>query len=257
MVRFAPNLAWADRPLAAALAAALAGRPGPRAAALPIAVANDADLGALAAHTRGAARGHDDFLYVSGNVGVGGGLFCGGRPMVGRRGYAGEIGHMIVNPQGRRCRCGARGCWETEIGTGAVVRAAGLAPDQDVSAVVRAARGGDRQAARALDDAARWLAVGLANLANILDPGLVVFGGDLCEIYETVIDRVGRYAAETGLSGVRALPEHRASVFGLRAPLVGAGELAFTPLLEDPLLHDATRPHPPTSPAGPGADPQR
>lgn len=233
MVRFAPNLAWTDQPLAAALTAGL----GHRARGLPIHVANDADLGALAEHTRGAARGYDDFIYISGNIGVGGGLFLGGRPMTGHRGYAGEIGHMIVNPDGRQCRCGARGCWETEIGTNAIIEAAGL--DQRLkpamSAVVEAARSGDHRAARALDNAARWLAVGLGNLANILNPTLVVFGGDLHEVYAATINQVEIYAAESGLARVREVSAHRISAFGMRAPLVGAAELAFAPALDDPL----------------------
>jgi predicted NBD/HSP70 family sugar kinase len=233
VVRFAANLGWSDLPLAAALTARL----GPRARGVPLNVANDADMGALAEHTRGAARGYDDFVYVAGNVGIGGGLFCGGRPMPGHRGYAGEIGHMIVNPGGRRCRCGARGCWETEIGTDAVIRAAGLdvPADHSVSLVVEAARAGDHRAARALDDAARWMAVGLANLANILNPGLVIFGGDLHEVYAATIDQVRVYAMESGLARVRDPDSYRVSEFGMRAPLVGAAELAFTALLDDPL----------------------
>jgi predicted NBD/HSP70 family sugar kinase len=237
VVRYAPNLDWTDRPLAAAVAARL----GPYARGLPVSVANDADLGALAEYARGAARGCDDFVYVSGNVGVGGGLFLGGRPMPGHQGYAGEIGHMTVNPGGRLCRCGARGCWETEIGTAAVRRAAGLTdpagrPTHSVSAVVDAARAGDPRAVRALDDAARWTAVGLGNLAAVLDPRLVVFGGDLHEVYAATVDRVRTYAEQSGLARVRGIGDHRVSAFGMRAPLVGAAELAFTPLLDDPLM---------------------
>ncbi|MFG1806359.1 ROK family protein [Streptomyces sp. NPDC049040] len=233
LVRFAPNLGWTDEPLAAALT----GRLAPPWSRVPVAVANDADLGALGEHCRGAARGCDDFVYISANVGVGGGLFCGGRPVPGQRGYAGEIGHMIVNPGGRQCRCGARGCWETEIGTDVVTEAAGLRvpPDHSLSGVVEAAEAGDERAARALDDAARWLAIGLGNLAAVLSPRLVIFGGGLQDIYEATFDRIEAYSATTGLARSRAPYTHRRSALAHRAPLVGAAELAFAPLLDDPL----------------------
>jgi predicted NBD/HSP70 family sugar kinase len=233
LVRFAPNLQWTDEPLAAALSERLA----PPWSRVPIAVGNDADLGALGEHARGAARGYDDFVYISANVGVGGGLFCGGRPLPGQRGYAGEIGHMIVNPQGRQCRCGARGCWETEIGTDVIIEAAGLQVpyDHSLSGVVEAAAGGDERAVRALDDAARWLAIGLGNLAAVLSPRLVIFGGGLQDIYEATFDQIERYSATTGLARSRAPYTHRRSALAHRAPLVGAAELAMAPLLDDPL----------------------
>lgn len=233
LVRFAPNLGWTDEPLAAALTERL----GPQWAELPIAVSNDADLGALGEHSRGAARGYDDFVYISGNVGVGGGLFCGGRPVTGYGGYAGEIGHMTVHPGGELCRCGARGCWETEIGTYAIIGNAGLPvpPDHSLSGVVAAARGGDERARQALDDAARWLALGLGNIAAVVSPRLVIFGGDLREVYEAVIDQVEVYAADSGLARSPVRYAHRTSALGHRAPLVGAAELAFGPLLDDPL----------------------
>lgn len=235
LVRFAPNLAWTDQPLAAVLSERLA----PPWNRLPIAIGNDADLGALGEHARGAARGYRDFVYLSANVGVGGGLFCGGRPVPGQGGYAGEIGHMIVNPDGNRCRCGARGCWETEIGTDVIIAAAGLPvpPDHALTGVVEAAKAGDEPAARALDEAARWLAIGLGNLAVVLSPQLVIFGGGLQDIHEATAERIAHYGAITGLSHARAPYALRRSALGYRAPLVGAAELAFAPLLDDPLGH--------------------
>src|SRR5436190_14037713 len=90
VVATAPNLGWRDVPLAARLAEALQ-------VTAPIVVANEADLGALAEHRRGAARGYDDIVFVSGEVGVGGGIIIGGRPLTGVAGFAGEIGHVTVN----------------------------------------------------------------------------------------------------------------------------------------------------------------
>ena len=114
-VRLAPNLGWTDVPLADLVADRLA-------LGVPVAVGNEADLGGMAEHLRGAAEGARDVLYVSGEVGIGGGLIVDGRPLDGHRGYAGEIGHLAVNPDGGRCGCGATGCWETEVGEAALVR---------------------------------------------------------------------------------------------------------------------------------------
>ncbi|MDP9395098.1 MAG: ROK family protein, partial [Actinomycetota bacterium] len=116
VVRFGPNLGWVDEPFGEALATRLA---------LPVHVGNDADLGVLAEHTRGVAVGCDHVAYLSGEVGIGGGFLVDGRPLAGFGGYAGEIGHLVVHPEGRRCRCGARGCWETEVGEDALLELAG------------------------------------------------------------------------------------------------------------------------------------
>ncbi|MEO7745746.1 MAG: ROK family transcriptional regulator, partial [Actinomycetota bacterium] len=113
VVRFAPNLGWVDVPLSDLLLARMH-------ADLRVTVGNDADLGALAEHTRGAAVGCDDIVFLAADAGVGGGVIVGGHPLHGVGGYAGELGHLMVNPRGRTCRCGSRGCWETEIGAEAI-----------------------------------------------------------------------------------------------------------------------------------------
>ena len=115
LVQFAPNLGWVEVPLGEALGEALGfGR--------PVVIGNDADFGAVAEHARGAAVGVQNLVYLSGEVGVGGGIILDGRPLAGTGGYAGEVGHMRVNPRGRVCRCGAVGCWETEIGEDVLAR---------------------------------------------------------------------------------------------------------------------------------------
>src|SRR6185295_13085068 len=109
VVSRAPNLGWQDVPLGEKLAAVLD-------LDVPVHVANEADLAAMAELRRGAARGADDLLLIWGEVGVGGGIIVDGKPITGVAGYAGEIGHLPLNPDGRRCGCGSTGCWETEIG---------------------------------------------------------------------------------------------------------------------------------------------
>ena len=230
LVAMAPNLGWTDVPLGTKLSAALD-------AAVPVAVGNEADLGVLAEHRRGAAVGVDDVLYVSGEVGVGGGLIVGGHPLDGAAGYGGEIGHMPVNPSGSPCRCGSIGCWETEVGEEALLARSGRPRDAGragIDEVLRDAEAGVAPALAALDDVGRWLGVGLAGLVNILNPRLIVLGGQFSRIFPFV-----RVSLEAEL-GRRALPAPRALVrvvpasLGVDAPLLGAAELAFEPILADP-----------------------
>jgi predicted NBD/HSP70 family sugar kinase len=229
-VVMAPNLGWRDVPLGAPLARALE-------ATVPIWIANEADLGALAELRRGAATGSDEVLYLSGEVGVGGGLIVGGRPLTGVAGFGGEVGHFPVNPAGRPCQCGSVGCWETEVGEEALLRLAGHPPGggwSEVEAVIEQARAGSALALDAFEEVGRWLGVGLAGLINVLNPRLVVLGGLFGRIQPFV-----SAALETELDR-RTLPESRALVrivparLGPDAPLLGAAELAFEPLLADP-----------------------
>ena len=156
LVRLAPNLGWVDVPLGTLL-----GRSSwaPR---LPVAVGNEGDLGVMAEHLRGVAADASDAIYLTGEVGLGGGVIVGGRPLTGAGGYAGEVGHMSVNPAtGRRCTCGRRGCWETEVGADAVLLAigapAGSAPRGDAGrAGAATGRPGPRSAGSGAGSASAW-----------------------------------------------------------------------------------------------------
>jgi predicted NBD/HSP70 family sugar kinase len=229
-VTMAPNLGWRDVPLATLLAGALE-------TSLPVAVANEADLGGLAELRRGAARGLSHVLFISGEVGVGGGLIVDGKQLTGAAGYGGEVGHMPVNPDGRRCRCGSFGCWETEVGEGALLRRAGHPPDagrDEVDAVLREAAEGNRDVLDAMDAVGRWLGFGLAGLVNVLNPQIVVLGGLFGRIHPFVETTLGaelhRLALPQTREAVRVVP----AALGADAPLLGAAELAFEPLLADP-----------------------
>ena len=233
VVTMAPNLGWRDVPLGERLADALG-------TSLPIAVANEADLGALAELRRGAAVGAQHVLFISGEVGVGGGLIVDGQQLTGAGGFAGEVGHMPVNPDGRTCRCGSVGCWETEIGEGALLRRAGHPPDagrEEVEAVLREAAAGAPDVLEALDAVGRWLGFGLAGLVNVFNPQVVVLGGLFGRIHPFVEDD----AAARSSIGWRCRRRGRACASSrppsaCDAPLLGAAELAFEPLLADPSL---------------------
>lgn len=227
LVRFAPNMGWVDVPIASLLRELLA-------TSLPIFVGNDADLGAISEHVRGVARGASNVVFLSGEVGVGGGIILGGRPMMGAGGYGGEVGHMVVNPSGRSCRCGRRGCWETEIGEDAVLIALGGGRRDDVDALLAPLT------LRASDDApelrrvARWLGLGLANLVNIFNPEVVVFGGLLRKILPLVEAHL-REHFDTALVAPREQVRLALPGLGRDSALLGAAESVFAPLLADPL----------------------
>ncbi len=230
LVSVAPNLGWRDEPLGDRLHDALGLR-------VPMAIANELDLAVLAEHRRGAARGIDDVVLVWGSVGVGGGLIVDGEPLTGVDGYGGEVGHLPVNPDGGPCRCGSTGCWETEVGVGAILRRAGRPAEsgpEALAGVLDAAAVGDPGALAAFAETGRWLGIGLAGLINVLNPRLVLLGGRLQPAYpyvrSTLEAELDRRVLRASRHTVRVVP----TTLGFDAPLLGAAELAFEPLLIDP-----------------------
>ncbi|MDX8029690.1 ROK family protein [Lentzea sp. BCCO 10_0856] len=221
-VHEAPNLHWTDVALGKRLEAVLK---------LPVQVGNDAELGALAEHVRGAAQSSSDMVYISADVGVGGGVILSGQPLRGSGGYVGELGHMVVNPQGRRCYCGCDGCWETEVGEPALCRALGLPDDAPRGAVVATLRALDDPAV--LTEFAGWLALGLANIVNVLGPELVVLGDLYTALPDSIVDAVSaavqqRSLVSRAVGGTQVVT----SPLGRDAKLIGAAELAFEPVLD-------------------------
>jgi predicted NBD/HSP70 family sugar kinase len=221
-VHEAPNLHWTGVALGKRLEAVLK---------LPVQVGNDAELGALAEHVRGAARASSDMVYISADVGVGGGVILSGQPLRGSGGYVGELGHMVVNPRGRRCYCGCDGCWETEVGEPALCRALGLPEDAPRGAVVAALRA--LEDTSLLEEFADWLALGLANIVNVLGPELVVLGDLYTALPASLVDSVGAVVQQRSLVS-RAVGGTQivTSPLGRDAKLVGAAELAFEPVLD-------------------------
>jgi predicted NBD/HSP70 family sugar kinase len=243
LVRLAPNLGWVDVPLRDLLAERLVDS---RAGGLPVQIGNDGDLGALAEHLRGAGRGVDDLVYVSGEVGVGGGIIVGGRALRGVGGYAGEIGHMSVDVGGKLCRCGRRGCWETEISAEAVLSATGAPGRHDAR---RRARRACRR--RALDPAGmrrvgRFLGAGLVNVVNLFNPEVIVFGGSVRHVL-IATEPVVREALRTALPAPRDQVRLAVAGLGDDSVAVGAAELGFARLLDEPLGTLAGLPAPTSS----------
>ncbi|MFG1792873.1 ROK family protein [Nocardia sp. NPDC049149] len=231
VVRYGPNIGWVDVPFGASLTQELD-------LGLRVAVGNNANLGALAERERGVGVGLSDLIYLHGDVGIGGGIIMGGQLLGGEGGYAGEVGHMIVNRDGRPCACGSRGCLEAEAGELGLIAAAGRtdrAGRAAVEAIVEAAARGDATARDALHNVGDWLGYGVANLVNIFNPSMVVFGGVLRDIYLASAAQVRSRVAVDGLQAVRERVRLRTSTLGGDATLIGAAELAFADVLTDPL----------------------
>jgi predicted NBD/HSP70 family sugar kinase len=239
---------WPEDRLAAALATSLgahearAGAPGKGESASgtqpALAVGSTADLAALAEHTRGVATNCRNMIYLHQDAGISGGVIAAGRQLTGHAGSGGEVGHMIVNPAGKLCGCGARGCWETEIGEYRLLSLANRAPGTGhagIVAIVDAAARGDVIAQTAMRQVGDWLGFGVANLVNIFNPEMVVFGGTLREVYLAAAAQVRSRINRNSLSSYREHVRLRTCGLGSDAPLIGAAELAFERLLADPL----------------------
>ncbi len=233
MVRFGPDLGWVDQAFGAELDRRLG-------LGLPVSVGNEAHLGALAEQQRGAGAGFQNLIYLHGDVGVGGGIIVGGDLLDGESGYGCELGHMVVNPyNGRPCGCGSHGCLEAEAGERALLDAAGRPAEQfgrdAVRAVVDDADRGDPMAQEALRRIGDWLGIGVANLCNLFNPGMVIFGGMLRDMYPGAAAQVRARIAANVLPVARERVRLRTSALGDDATLVGAAELGFAELLADPL----------------------
>lgn len=206
---------------------------------LPVSVGNDANLAALAEHSRGVGAAVRDLIYLHGDVGIGGGIIAGGHLLGGHDGYGGEVGHMVVNPGGRACGCGSHGCLEAEVGERALLESAGRVSSGQgrdaVRAVVEAADRGDIVAQEALSRVGDWLGLGVANLVNIFNPEMVIFGGMLREIYLGSAAQVRSQLTLHAMAPQRERLRLRTSALGDAATLVGAAELAFAHVLADPL----------------------
>ncbi len=233
-IMFGPNLDVGELRLGDALSRRLG-------LGIPVSVCNDANLGALAEHVRGAGVGIDNLIYLHGDVGVGGGLIVGGRLLGGDEGFGGEIGHMVINPGGRRCACGSQGCLEAEVGERTLLAHADReeAPGQTgrdaVRAVVDAADRGDIVAREALHRVGNWLGLGVANLVNVFNPGLVIFGGTLRDIYLGAAAQIRSVLATDALAAPREKVRLRTAALGDDTTLVGAAEFAFAEVLDDPI----------------------
>lgn len=233
-VTLAPHLRWRGEPFAARLTEATGYR---------CIVANDARTALVAEGLFGAGRGREEFVYLNGSAsGIGGGIVTDGRPVLGRHGYAGEFGHRVVHPGGLPCHCGRIGCLETEVRRDRLLTAVGLddvAAEQLPQALTEAlAEGltGKRSAeVRAeLDRQVGWLAQGLSDVVTALDPEAVVLGGFLATLADASGGRLQELVRSTGFAALSGDIEVVAAELGTDLLTIGAAELIFADLLDDP-----------------------
>lgn len=237
MVLFAPNLAWRDEPLKQRLESALD---------LPVVIENDANAAAWGEFRFGAAAEVNDMVMVTVGTGLGGGIVVDGVLMRGAFGVAAELGHMRVVPDGIRCGCGNRGCWEQYASGSALLREArelvasgtphaarmselcsgdpGALSGPDIT---KAAAEGDPAAVELLADLAAWIGEGVASVAAILDPELIVLGGGVSEAGALLIDPA-LAAFRRQLTGRGHRPEARFTLatLGNDAGMIGVADLA-------------------------------
>ncbi|MFI1938393.1 ROK family protein [Streptomyces purpureus] len=238
---YAANLGWRDVPLRELLGRRLG---------VPVALGHDVRTGGLAEGRIGAGQGADRFLFVPLGTGIAGAIGIGGTIEAGAHGYAGEIGHIVVRPQGPACGCGQRGCLETLASASAVTRAWATAsgdPEADAADCAKAVASGDPRAVRVWQEAVDALADGLVTALTLLDPRRLIIGGGLAEAGETLFTPL-RAAVEERVT-FQKLPSIVPAALGDTAGCLGAGLLAWDLLATHPTDPD-TRPTD-TSPAVP------
>lgn len=223
---YAANLGWRDVPLRALVA--------DRIGSVPVALGHDVRTGGLAEGRIGAGKGADRFLFVPLGTGIAGAIGIAGRIEAGAHGYAGEIGHIVVRPDGPDCGCGQRGCLETLASAAAVTRAWAEAsgdPDADAADCAKAVESGDQRAVRVWHDAVDALAAGLVTALTLLDPRTLIIGGGLAEAGETLFTPL-RAAVEERVT-FQKLPAIVPAALGDTAGCLGAGLLAWDLLATD------------------------
>lgn len=226
LVRLAPHLGWVDEPLARMLTDATG---------YPVLAANDASLGALAESTFGAGREVTDLIYLNGGAsGIGGGVIVGGVSLAGIAGYAGELGHTLVNSAGVTCSCGALGCLETEVARAPLLQLVGLT-DADGDELELALTESESPAVLAeVERQLGYLAVALRNAINVFNPQLVVLGGFLGSLQAIAPDYLERMLAGQLLQAAREGVTIRRTELASDLLMIGAAELVFESILSDP-----------------------
>lgn len=194
----------------------------------PVHLDNDANLGALAEHRRGAGIGHACMAYLVVSSGVGAGLIIDGAPFRGGAGTAGELGHLTVDENGPFCRCGNRGCLEAYTSTGMVQHMLRSQDEEfDIAAVIAAARNGDVPAIRVFEDAGRHLGWGVATLANLINPTCLVVGGDMARAGDLLLNPLRDGLRRHALRDVANTLKITTPALGGRSTVVGALLLAL------------------------------
>lgn len=237
---------WSGLPVVAALSECLAVRPGGWPGDLLVAADNEANLAALGEYALGGSAGEANLVSLTGEVGVGGGVIVDGVLLRGATGYGGEVGHLVLDPTGPRCRRGCRGCWETLVGLPAFLRAAAdaddpvhdacLDPAARLAELRRRADAGDARTLRALDQLGHDVGLGASLLVNVFNPSVLVLGGYFASfgpyLLEPIRDELASRVVAPDCGGVRV----EISQLGVSAAARGGAHVALDAVLSDPTL---------------------
>ncbi|WP_342427151.1 ROK family transcriptional regulator [Paenibacillus sp. FSL L8-0158] len=225
-VLFAPNLGWEEVPLRQQLEAELG---------LPVIVDNEANVGAQGELYYGMDGDHRqlvrDLVYISAGSGIGAGIIIDGKPYQGAWGYAGETGHMTIDWNGRLCSCGSRGCWELYASEKAYVSSTLKLPAHNTAELLPFAQQGEASTLSVLDDIGRYLGVGITNIVNSLNPGMLIIGGPLAEARPWLEQSMREVIDERALPYHRRQLQIRFSTLGSRSTMLGAAYAATAPFL--------------------------
>ena len=240
VVTLAPNIDWRGVPVVEGLRARLSD------AAFPLRVENDANLSAIAEWAMGSEAHTADLVYLTGEVGVGGGVIVGGQLLRGASGFTGEVGHVPLGDPARLCGCGRRGCWETTVGLAALLRDAADEddpvhdPERDLvtrlAEIEHRAEAGDERTLAALRRVGVSLGTGAALLINVFNPQVVVLGGYFAVLGRWLVDpmaeELGTRVFGPGLAGARIV----CSGLGFTAAVRGGAHVALEQVFTDPTL---------------------
>jgi N-acetylglucosamine repressor len=229
----AVNLGWENVPIARTLESLVN---------FPVFLASDCALKALVEHSMGRAQGAKNYLHISMDSGLGVGCFVDGRLLRGAHGMAGEFGHITIDPAATDpCRCGKRGCLESIVSSTSILRQyaerSGAAHGAlSAIAVFDRARDGEPAAREVIDRVGRYLGLGISHLVNLLDPELIVLGGDLIDGADLFIPRIQEQLSKHALPPFVEGIEIKTSSLGQDIALKGAASLAFRQSLQTPAL---------------------
>lgn len=193
---------------------------------VPVSIDNDANMAAYGEYMYGAGRGAQSLVFITVGTGIGAGIILEGRLWHGPCGFAGEIGHITVNPEGERCNCGGRGCLETEAAAPRIIRhyqtLSGRGGDLTTKEIYLRAREGDESAREAFARAGRWLGVGLGIIINFLNPAKILIGGGVVAAGRLLLGPVVAEARRQAHPVLAACTEIAKASLGNEAGLIGA-----------------------------------
>ncbi|MBZ0264458.1 ROK family protein [bacterium] len=225
LIHESPNYPlWNDFPLKAMLTENLP--------SLPLSIENDANLLVFSETTWGAAVGEEDVIVLTLGTGVGGGILTSGKLVTGSHGSGGEVGHIIINPDGPKCGCGSRGCLEAYCNIKGVLRAIdehyrGQAAPQSPEELSHAARNEDKQALKTFDYLGAKLGAGICSLANLFNPSAILVGGGIGDSGELILTPARKFVESHVMAANLAGLRIEQAKFRSASGIMGAAALAF------------------------------